>query len=51
MRCFIMLILLLGVSTSSSAESTTAPAFTISDDKGQQISLPRQHSGVDIYFF
>ena len=51
MRCFIMLVLLLGVSTSSSAESTAAPAFTISDDKGQQISLPRQHSGVDIYFF
>jgi thiol-disulfide isomerase/thioredoxin len=30
---------------------TTAPAFTIEDEMGLEIDLPREHDGVDIYLF
>ena len=48
---FLLCVLLTGVLSSLHAETSPAPAFTIQDDQGQEISLPRQHDGVDIYFF
>ena len=51
MRLFLLILLLIGVSSSSTADFTTAPAFSINDENGQEINLPRQHDGVDIYFF
>ena len=33
------------------AEDLTAPAFTLPDTDGRQITLPREHKGVDIYYF
>jgi len=34
-----------------SAADTAAPAFTLPDSDGEQITLPRAHRGVDIYYF
>lgn len=33
------------------AEDKTAPAFTLPDSDGEQVTLPREHHGVDIYYF
>jgi len=33
------------------AEDIAAPAFTLADTDGEQVTLPRDHDGVDIYFF
>jgi len=33
------------------AQDATAPAFTLPDTDGAQVTLPRAHTGVDIYFF
>ncbi|MFT5138515.1 MAG: cytochrome c biogenesis protein CcmG/thiol:disulfide interchange protein DsbE [Lysobacterales bacterium] len=33
------------------AEEIEAPTFTIADEHGNEISLPRKHDGVDIYLF
>jgi len=39
------------VTSSIPAESVSAPEFTIADENGIQISLPRKHNGADIYLF
>jgi thiol-disulfide isomerase/thioredoxin len=33
------------------AQDTPAPAFTLPDSDGTQVTLPRTHDGVDIYYF
>ena len=33
------------------AEPTPAPAFTLPDSDGRDITFPRAHQGVDIYYF
>jgi thiol-disulfide isomerase/thioredoxin len=48
---FLLPILLAASFTIDAAEPTTAPAFTLKDDKGRQISFPRSEEGVDIYLF
>lgn len=33
------------------AQDIAAPTFTLADSGGEEITLPRKHDGVDIYFF
>ena len=33
------------------AQEKVAPAFSLTDANGQEVTLPRNHAGVDIYFF
>lgn len=33
------------------AQEAAAPTFTLADTDGEEITLPRKHDGVDIYFF
>lgn len=33
------------------AESMPAPAFTLPDSDGEEITFPRAHKGVDVYYF
>ena len=49
-RAFLMLMLTLFVQHSY-AQDVAAPAFTLPDAAGQQVTLPRTHDGVDIYLF
>lgn len=49
-RAFLTLMLTLFVQHSY-AQDVAAPAFTLPDAAGQQVTLPRTHDGVDIYFF
>jgi thiol-disulfide isomerase/thioredoxin len=44
--------LILATAVSANAmDRQPAPSFTLHDDKGEEVSLPRDHSGVDVYFF
>ena len=49
-RVFLTLILALFVQHSF-AQEAVAPSFTLANADGEQITLPRVHDGVDIYFF
>jgi len=49
-RLLLMLTLAI-VTPPTIADCTPAPPFTLADDNGQEISLPRTHNGVDIYAF
>jgi len=49
-RVLLALILALSVQHSY-AQEVTAPAFTLANAAGEQVTLPRAHDGVDIYFF
>ena len=47
---FLGMLVVLGTN-SLSAESKSAPEFTIADEHGVSVTLPREHDGVDIYLF
>ena len=49
-RVLLTLILVLFVQHGN-AQEVTAPAFTLANAAGEQVTLPRAHDGVDIYFF
>ena len=49
-RVLLTLILALSVQYSD-AQEVAAPAFTLANAAGEQVTLPRAHDGVDIYFF
>ena len=49
-RVLLALILALSVQHGN-AQEVTAPAFTLANAAGEQVTLPRTHDGVDIYFF
>jgi thiol-disulfide isomerase/thioredoxin len=49
-RVFLTLVLAL-LAQHSFAQAPAAPPFTLSNANGEQITLPRIHEGVDIYFF
>ena len=49
-RVFLTLILALSVQHSY-AQEVRAPSFTLANAAGEQVTLPRAHDGVDIYFF
>jgi len=49
-RALLTLFLALSVQHSD-AQELTAPAFTLANAAGEQVTLPRTHDGVDIYFF
>ncbi len=51
MHRLVLLALLLFTFSSAHAQPAAAPAFTINDDQGHEISFPRHQDGVDIYFF
>jgi len=50
LKTILTLTLLLMVRTGL-AESVPAPAFMLPDSAGDEISFPRAHQGVDIYYF
>jgi len=47
----ILTLSLLLFAQSGLADATPAPAFTLPDSDGEDISLPRKHRGVDVYYF
>jgi len=47
---WICLVLSLAAAPAGAAD-TPAPPFTLADDHGNSVSLPRRHEGVDIYLF
>ncbi len=48
----LLLMLSLAIMASQTiADCSTAPAFTLADENGQEISLPKTHNGVDMYVF
>ena len=49
-RIFLTLLLALFAQQGFSKDMA-APPFTLDDDDGETITLPRNHDGVDIYFF
>ena len=49
-RIFLALLLTL-FAQQADAQDMAAPAFTLADADGEEITFPRKHSGVDIYFF
>ena len=49
-RAFLTLFLALSIQPSD-AQEVAAPAFTLANAAGEQVTLPRAHDGVDIYFF
>ena len=49
-RVLLTLILALSVQHSY-AQEVVAPSFTLANAAGEQVTLPRAHDGVDIYFF
>jgi len=49
-KAFLTLLLALLVEHSY-AQDVAAPAFTLANADGEQVTLPRTHDGVDIYFF
>ena len=49
-RTFLTLLLALFVQPIY-AQDIAAPTFTLADSDGEEITLPRKHDGVDIYFF
>lgn len=49
-RAFLTLLLALFVQHGY-GQDLAAPPFTLTDADGEQVTLPRDHEGVDIYFF
>lgn len=49
-KAFLTLLLVL-FTQQAYAQDMTAPAFTLADSDGEEITFPRKHDGVDIYFF
>ena len=49
-RAFLTLLLAVFVQYSY-AQDLAAPSFTLPNSDGEQVTLPRTHDGVDIYFF
>lgn len=49
-RIFLTLLLAL-FAQQAAAQDMAAPAFTLADSDGEEITFPRKHNGVDIYFF
>ena len=48
----VLLTLILALSVQhSEARQPVAPAFTLTNAAGEQVTLPRAHDGLDIYFF
>ena len=51
-RVFLTVLMALFVQHSYAQDTdTAAPAFTLANAAGEQVTLPRLHDGVDIYFF
>jgi len=51
MRRTLLTLLLAFFVQHSFAQDMEAPVFTLEDTNGEQLTLPRKHDGVDIYFF
>lgn len=51
MRRAFLTLLLAVLAQQSFAQELAAPAFTLPNADGEQVTLPRTHDGVDIYFF
>ncbi len=51
MHRVILTLLLALLSQAGLAQDQSAPSFTLADADGNQLTLPRAHEGVDIYFF
>lgn len=51
MRIILISIALVFLTAQAYAENTKAPTFTLADAAGNEVTLPRQHDGVDIYLF
>jgi thiol-disulfide isomerase/thioredoxin len=47
---FLTLLLAL-IAQNSVAQDSIAPSFTIEDADGEQLTLPREHDGADVYLF
>ena len=47
----ILILSLLLFARAGFAEPMPAPAFTLPDSDGEELTLPRTHEGVDIYYF
>ncbi len=51
MRKWLLVLILAFVVPHSYAGDTAAPAFTLTNTAGEEVTLPRSHNGVDVYFF
>lgn len=51
MKIILISIALAFLTPQAYAENTKAPTFTLTDASGNEVTLPRQHDGVDIYLF
>ena len=51
MRGAFLTLLLAVLAQQSFAQNPAAPEFTLPNAEGKQVTLPRTHDGVDIYFF
>jgi len=51
MRRAFLTVLMAFFAQLSFAQDIAAPSFTLANADGEQVTLPRMHDGVDIYFF
>jgi len=51
MSRLLLLLVLAFTAAHTHAENVAAPSFTLADSSGHELTLPRSHDGVDIYFF
>ncbi len=51
MKIILLSIALMLPAPPASAEKVQAPGFSLTDAAGNEVALPRQHAGVDIYLF
>jgi thiol-disulfide isomerase/thioredoxin len=51
MRKTLLALILFALVQHGFAQDIEAPAFTLADGAGEQLTLPRKHDGADIYFF
>ena len=51
MRKTLLTLLLILLTQHGFAQDLAAPAFTLKDSDGKQLTLPGRHNGADIYFF
>ena len=51
MRKIFLTLLLALFAQQAAAQDMMAPAFTLADTDGEEITFPRKHDDVDIYFF
>lgn len=51
MRRMLIALILALLTHTGFAQDNAAPAFTLPDSDGEQLTLPRKHAGADIYFF